>query len=282
MLCHQLLRTLKLSCHHRPCAQAVRRLHWHGNAGDQEEKIKKTEHQIITKFEDDASLTLAQDQERIYAPARIFAEENAMRNGYGGPDGTRMVLVDWCGLLRHDYRCRFTNPRFYWCMRVKEDYEMLVKSQKFIKERIATLGPDLAAAHFLISRHCRVRFKGHTNWIKADNFQFFTGKTLDLPLCHAPDWHLEAIGMSNCCSSSVQALFKHCLSSVQALFKLCASSMTITSHTIYFSDASDSHHGDGVADGHLRGRHHRQVGDVDEQVADCDLSGDFKWAVRQD
>ena len=51
---------------------------------------------------------------------------------------------------------------------------------------------------------------------------------------------------------------------------------------LLFSDASDSHHGDGVADGHLRGRHHRQVGDVDEQVADCDLSGDFKWAVRQD
>ena len=32
-----------------------------------------------------------------------------------------------------------------------------------------------------------------------------------------------------------------------------------TNFTLLLSDASDSHHGDGVADGHLRRRHHRQV-----------------------
>ena len=49
--------------------------------------------------------------------------------------------------------------------------------------------------------------------------------------------------------------------------------------------APSSHHGDGVANGHLRGRHHCEVGDVDEQVADCDLFGDMRMiymVVQQD
>ena len=32
----------------------------------------------------------------------------------------------------------------------------------FLRERLEALGPDLAAAHFLCHRNCRVRFRGHT------------------------------------------------------------------------------------------------------------------------
>ena len=46
--------------------------------------------------------------------------------------------------------------------------------------------------------------------------------------------------------------------------------------------APSSHHGDGVANGHLRGRHHCEVGDVDEQVADCDLFGTGLCTYRVD
>ena len=50
------------------------------------------------------------------------------------------------------------------------------------------LGPDLAAAHFLLHRNCRVRFKGHDHWTELDTYR----KT-DLPTAYQPGWYVEAV-----------------------------------------------------------------------------------------
>ncbi|XP_033212641.1 distal membrane-arm assembly complex protein 2 [Belonocnema kinseyi] len=43
-------------------------------------------------------------------------------------------------------------------------------NQKFIKERLEILGADLAAAHFLLFRGGKVRFRGHTAWMKPEDY----------------------------------------------------------------------------------------------------------------
>lgn len=43
-------------------------------------------------------------------------------------------------------------------------------NQKFIKERLEILGADLAAAHFLLFRGGKVKFRGHTNWMKEEEY----------------------------------------------------------------------------------------------------------------
>lgn len=77
-------------------------------------------------------------------------------------------------------------------------------NQKFIPERHETLGPDLASAHFIVSRGGRVKFKDNTHWTEQDE----KGK-YDLPNTYDPSYHVEAIdvrfdmhyeGLSNLCS----------------------------------------------------------------------------------
>ena len=45
------------------------------------------------------------------------------------------------------------------CEKRKRDYQKTMEGQRFMRERVVTLGPDLAAASFLLGRGCRVRFK---------------------------------------------------------------------------------------------------------------------------
>merc|ERR1719348_1171271 len=69
----------------------------------------------------------------------------------------------------------------------KKQYKHLVMSQVFLRERLQALGPDLAAAHFLCHRNCKVRFRGQDTWteLEADG-------TLNIPAAYVPGWHIEA------------------------------------------------------------------------------------------
>ena len=61
----------------------------------------------------------------------------------------------------------------------------------FLRERLQALGPDLAAAHFLCHRNCRVRFKGQDQWteLEADG-------SLNIPAVYVAGWYIEAIEAS--------------------------------------------------------------------------------------
>ena len=58
-------------------------------------------------------------------------------------------------------------------------------------ERLQALGPDLAAAHFLCHRNCRVRFRGHDQWTELE-----ANGTLNIPALYVAGWYIEAIEAS--------------------------------------------------------------------------------------
>ncbi|XP_055597624.1 distal membrane-arm assembly complex protein 2 [Uranotaenia lowii] len=64
--------------------------------------------------------------------------------------------------------------------------------QKFIPERHASLGDDLAAAHFVVHRGGAVRFLGQKDWIQMDEEDDY-----DLPRHYDPNWVLEQIKCDN-------------------------------------------------------------------------------------
>ncbi|XP_058464607.1 distal membrane-arm assembly complex protein 2 [Malaya genurostris] len=60
--------------------------------------------------------------------------------------------------------------------------------QKFIPQRHAILGEDLATAHFLVHRGGSVRFRGQTDWVKMNEKDEY-----DLPKVYVPNMVLEEI-----------------------------------------------------------------------------------------
>lgn len=100
---------------------------------------------------------------------RIQAEEAAMESGYSA---ARFNFADYFGFVRHPWHARITDPSFWHTQQRIKAYQKLVKGQPFIRERLIVLGPDLAAAHFLCHRNCRVRFVGRDDWTALDTTTF--------------------------------------------------------------------------------------------------------------
>ena len=71
----------------------------------------------------------------------------------------RFNTADWYSVTTYPYLAIIKNPWFYANEKRKKDYKKLMEGQRFMRERVLALGPDLAAAYFLLGRGCRVRFK---------------------------------------------------------------------------------------------------------------------------
>ncbi|KHN78647.1 ATP synthase subunit s-like protein [Toxocara canis] len=71
-------------------------------------------------------------------------------------------------------------------------FQHLQFDQRFIPERLLFLGPDLAAAHFLVHRDAAVKFVGDDVWIKKDKKGRY-----DLPGRKVPGLFIEAIDASD-------------------------------------------------------------------------------------
>uniref|UniRef100_A0A915BYR8 ATP synthase subunit s-like protein n=1 Tax=Parascaris univalens TaxID=6257 RepID=A0A915BYR8_PARUN len=71
-------------------------------------------------------------------------------------------------------------------------FQYLQFDQRFIPERLLFLGPDLAAAHFLVHRDAAVKFVGENVWIKKDKKGRY-----DLPGRRVPDLFIEAVDASD-------------------------------------------------------------------------------------
>uniref|UniRef100_A0AC34Q643 Mitochondrial ATP synthase regulatory component factor B n=1 Tax=Panagrolaimus sp. JU765 TaxID=591449 RepID=A0AC34Q643_9BILA len=63
--------------------------------------------------------------------------------------------------------------------------------QRFLPERLLFLGPDLAAAHFLVHRGASIKFVGQSEWIKQDKKKHYL-----LPGRKVPGLYIEAIDAS--------------------------------------------------------------------------------------
>lgn len=77
-----------------------------------------------------------------------------------------------------------------WWLNKKEDYEEIV--QRYIPERINILGPELAAAHFIVHRGGAVKFHNDDKWIKADEHGNY-----HLPEKYKSGMYLQAIDCTN-------------------------------------------------------------------------------------
>ncbi|KAM3962144.1 uncharacterized protein ACR2FA_003829 [Aphomia sociella] len=62
-----------------------------------------------------------------------------------------------------------------------------IQNQKYIPERVATLGSNLAAVHFFTFRQAKVRLRGSSEWIFGDAI------TLNLPSNYVDGYYVEAI-----------------------------------------------------------------------------------------
>ena len=71
----------------------------------------------------------------------------------------RFNTADLYSVTTYPYLAIIKNPWFYANEKRKKDYKKLMEGQRFMRERVLALGPDLAAAYFLLGRGCRVRFK---------------------------------------------------------------------------------------------------------------------------
>ena len=126
---------------------------------------------------------------------RINREQDTMSSGYSG---SRFNMADWYTFSRYPYLiARFTDPPFWHTQQKIKQYERLVKAQPFVKDRLVILGPDLAAAHFLCHRNCRVKFKGRNEWTELDL------RTLRMP-DYVPQGKLENFRQLNNTSLSKQ------------------------------------------------------------------------------
>lgn len=66
-----------------------------------------------------------------------------------------------------------------------------VENQKYLHERVAALGFNLAALHFFTYRHAAVRLKDSSDWLKGDIL------SLKLPDHYTEGYYVEAIDCSN-------------------------------------------------------------------------------------
>jgi hypothetical protein len=167
-------------------AKWTHRSYWWGHRTIEEKDMEKQmeKEMEVIKWTDPQTGVTASSREQ-YTPARILSEADALSNGYSS---TRLNSADILGYLRKP-RFALANDFTYWITeKQKEVYKSLIASQMFMRERVLHLGPDLAAAHFLCHRQCRVRFRGHTEWTELDKF-----KKLNIPESYEPGWYIEAI-----------------------------------------------------------------------------------------
>ena len=115
-----------------------------------------------------------------------------MESGY---NPARFNMADYYGFVRYPFHAKFTDPNFWHTQQMIKAYKRLVKGQPFVRERLIVLGPDLAAAHFLCHRNCRVKFVGRNEWTELDNKTFRMPNYV--PQEYEPGWYIEKIDAAN-------------------------------------------------------------------------------------
>lgn len=140
----------------------------------------------------DPKKDLEKKKEFVWAPARI-EEEALFTVGMTTGLVNHADTMKWMdrNVMRPLWLTWMTDPVHWREEMRRRQHKHLVLSQVFLRDRLQTLGPDLAAAHFLCFRNCKVRFKGHTHWTELE-----PNGTLKIPALYVPGWYIEAIEAS--------------------------------------------------------------------------------------
>lgn len=190
------------------CVSCARRLgYWWGHTTKEEIEAeeKKRQDGPIMAWQNPESDLIGIEKTASYVPARVLREESATRTTY---DLKRFYYADYYGFVNHPHGIYgyIRHPEHYFPnMRIRE-YQKLVGCQKFIKDRLVALGPDLAAATFLLSRNCRVKFKDRSGG-EFVSLQGMLQSKQTLPTSWQSGWYVEAIDAS--CSDIVYEGFNN-------------------------------------------------------------------------
>jgi len=140
----------------------------------------------------DPDKALEEKKEYTWSPARVEDEALASIGMFTGMTNHADVMK-WMDrkLNKAWWHTWATDPVHFQEEMKRKSHNHLIASQLFLRDRLTTLGPDLAAAHFLCHRNCKVRFKGHTHWTELE-----PDGTLKIPALYVAGWYLEAIEAS--------------------------------------------------------------------------------------
>jgi len=137
----------------------------------------------------DPDKNIDEKKEYIWAPTRIQTEAALTLGVTNG----LINVADWFAMTTKPFHwfTFFFDPVVFTEEQRKRNHHNLVLSQIFVRERLTMLGPDLAAAHFLCHRNCRVRFRGNTEWTELS-----PKRSLNIPAVYMKGWYIEAIDVA--------------------------------------------------------------------------------------
>jgi len=193
---------LRLGIHARTsnslgCTGATRELgYWFGHetVEDRQKALQRIEDAKLVQWKSpDSSAVSTENRNEGYALMRVEKEEKALHVKY---DLQRMNMVDWFGFLNYPHGIYgwVKHPAIHAANQRVTAYQKLIYGQRFMRDRVMALGPDLAAASFLLGRNCRVRFKGKDMWFTYRHSPM-------LPVVWVEGWHVEEIDAS--CSNLI-------------------------------------------------------------------------------
>jgi len=190
----------------RSCVLCCRRIgYFWGHTTDEEiaaEKKRRLDGPVMAWQNPDSEL-LGIEKTASYVPMRVQREEKATHTTY---NMQRYNLADHYGFVNHPHGLYgyLKHPEHYYPNQGIKAYQRLVMSQRFVGDRVLALGPDLAAAIFLINRNLRVKFKDRPAWISTYSMM---KSGVSIPATWQPEWYVEAIDAS--CSNLVYEGFNN-------------------------------------------------------------------------
>jgi len=190
----------------RSCGLCCRRIGYFWGHTTQEEieaERKRIQDGPVMAWQNPETELLGIEKTASYVPMRVAREEKATFTTY---DLKRYNMADHYGFLNHPHGLYgyLKHPEHYFPNQGIRAYQRLVMSQKFVGERVLALGPDLAAAIFLINRNLRVKFKDRPAWISGNSM---IKSKVGIPVSWQPGWYVEAIDAS--CSNLVYEGFNN-------------------------------------------------------------------------
>ena len=139
--------------------KGVRSIFWWGHDGEDDAKRKKeleASKGLISWT--DPNKDVDKKKEFVWAPARMEAEAD-MVVGVATGMVNHVDTLKWIDkkVTKSPWHTWMTDPVEWRETMRRKQYMSLVLSQVFLRDRLKALGPDLAAAHFLCHRNCKVR-----------------------------------------------------------------------------------------------------------------------------
>ena len=137
----------------------VRSIFWWGHDGEDDKKTKKdieSSKGLISWT--DPKKDVDKKKEFVWAPARMEAEAEMVIGTTTGMVN-HVDTLKWIDkkVVKSAWHTWMTDPVAWRETMREKQYKSLVLSQVFLRDRLKALGPDLAAAHFLCHRNCKVR-----------------------------------------------------------------------------------------------------------------------------